>query len=90
MELLSKGVHNQFVEEGSNKEEREREREERRERERRKEREKRKKRKEKEKKERKRKEAVGLFLSSLAFRRLELVGPRSKVWRFDEGLCFKR
>ena len=25
-----------------------------------------------------------------AFRQLELVGPRSKVWRFDEGLLFKR
>ena len=60
-----------------------------RERERRKEREK-KKRKEKEKKETKRKEAGNFFLSSLAFRRLELVGPRSKVQRFDEGLRFKR
>ena len=65
-------------------------REERRERERRKEREKRKKRKEKEKKERKRKEADGFFLSSLAFRRSELVRRRSKVLRFDEGLFFKR
>ena len=43
-----------------------------------------------EKKERKWKEAGGFFLSSLAFRRLELVGPRSKVQRFDKGLCFKR
>ena len=69
--------------------ERKREREERRERERRKEREKREKRKEKEKKERKRKEASGFFLSSLAFRRSELVEPRSKVRRFNKGLCFK-
>ena len=51
--------------------------------------EKRKKRKEKEKKERKRKEAGGFFLSSLAFQRSELVGPRSKVQRYDEGLRFK-
>ena len=69
---------------------RKREREERKERERRKEREKIKKRKEKEKKKRKKKEASGFLLSSLAFRRSELVGPRSKVWRFDEGLHFKR
>ena len=48
------------------------------------------KRKEKEKKERKRKEADGFFLNSLAFRRSELVEPRSKVRRFDEGLRFKR
>ena len=52
--------------------------------------EKRKKRKEKEKKEKKRKETDGFFLSSLAFRRSELVGPKSKVRRFDQGLCFKR
>ena len=70
--------------------ERKRERKERREKERRKEKEKRNKRKEKEKKERKRKEVGGFFLSSLAFRRSELVGLRSKVWRFDEGLHFKR
>ena len=67
-----------------------REMKERRERERRKYREKRKKRKEKEKKERKMKEASGFFLSSLVFRWLELVRPRSKVRRFDEGLRFKR
>ena len=72
------------------KQERKREREEMREKERRKEREKRKKRKGKEKKERKRKEASGFFLSSLAFRRSELVGPMSQVRRFDEGLRFKR
>ena len=48
------------------------------------------KRKEKEKKERKMKEAGGFFLNSLAFRRSELVRLRSKVRRFDEGLCFKR
>ena len=70
--------------------ERKREREERREKERRKEKEKRNKRKEKENKERKRKEVRGFFLSSLAFRRSKLVGLRSKVWRFDEGLRFKR
>ena len=70
--------------------ERKREMEEMRERKRRKERKKRKKRKEKEKKERKMKEASGFFLSSLGFQRSELVGSRSKVWRFDEGLCFKR
>ena len=52
--------------------------------------EKRKKRNEKEKKERKRKEAGDFFLSSLAFRRLELVGLRSKIRRFDKGLRFKR
>ena len=52
--------------------------------------EKRKKRKEKEKKERKRKEVGGFFLNKLAFQRLELVESRSKVRRFDEGLCFKR
>ena len=46
--------------------------------------------KEKEKKEKKMKEAGGVFLSSLAFRRSELVGPRSKVWRFDDGIRFKR
>ena len=46
--------------------------------------------KEKEKKERKRKKANGFFLGSLAFRRLELVGLRSKVQRFDVGLRFKR
>ena len=56
-----------------------------RERERRKEKEKRKKRKENEKKERKRKKAGGFFLSSLVFRRSELVGPRSKFRRFHEG-----
>ena len=44
----------------------------------------------KEKKERKRKKVGGFFLSSLAFRWLELVGPRSKVRRLDEGLRFKR
>ena len=49
-----------------------------------------KKRKEKEKKKRKRKEADSFFLSSLAFRLSELVGPMSKVRRFDEGLRFKR
>ena len=54
------------------------------------EREKRKERKEKEKKERKRKEDDGLFLSSLAFQQSKLVGPRSKVQSFDEGLRFKR
>ena len=82
-------IYNQFVEEGG-EQERKREMEERRERERRKEREKRKKRKEKEKKERKRKEVDGFFLSSLAFQRSELIGPRSRVRRFDEGLRFKR
>ena len=61
-----------------------------RERERRKEREKRNKIKEKKKKERKRKEAGDFFLSSLAFQWSEHVGPRSKVWRFDEGLRCKR
>ena len=55
-----------------------------------KEREKRKKIKEKEKKQRKRKEAIGFFLSSLAFQRSELVGPKNKVRRFDKGLCFQR
>ena len=63
------------------------EQERKRERERRKEREKR---KEKEKKERKRKEADCFFLSSLAFRQSELIGPRSRVRIFDEGLRFKR
>ena len=72
------------------KQEMKREKEEMRERERRKEREKSKKRKEKEKKERKMKEADSFFLNSLAFRRLELVRPRSKVRRFDERLRFKR
>ena len=67
-------------------EERKREREERRERERRKDRKKR----EKEKKERKIKEASGFFLSSLAFQRSELIGVRSNIQRFDEGLRFKR
>ena len=76
-------VHNQFVEERAGKEKRKGGME-------RKGKEKRKKRKEKEKKERKRKEAGGFFLSSLAFRRSELVGSRSKVRRFDEGLRFKR
>ena len=52
--------------------------------------EKRKKRKEKEKKERKMKEASGLFLNSLAFRRSKLIGPRSKVRSFNEGLHFKK
>ena len=52
--------------------------------------EKRKKRKEKEKKGRKRKKDSGFFLSSLAFQRSELIGRRSKVWRFDERLQFKR
>ena len=56
--------------------------EEMRERRRRKERKKRKKRKEK--------EADGVFLSSLTFRRSKLVGPRSKVRRFDEGQRFER
>ena len=43
-----------------------------------------------EKKKRNKKEADGLFLSSLAFQRSELVRPRSKVQRFDERLRFKR
>ena len=67
----------------------EKKREEMREREMRKGKEKRK-REKKEKKERQRKEADGFFLSSLAFRQSELVGRRSKVRRFDEGLFFKR
>ena len=46
--------------------------------------------KEKEKKEIKRKEVGGFFLGSLAFRQSELVGPRSKVQRFNEGQRFKR
>ena len=71
-------------------EERKREREEMRERERRKERRKERKKREKEKKERKMKEAGGFFLSSLAFQRSELIGVRSNVRRFDEGLHFKR
>ena len=78
----------QFMKEGE--QERKREMEERRERERRKEREKRKKRKKKKNKERKRNEAGGFFFSSLASRRSELVGPRSKFRRFDEGLSLKR
>ena len=78
-------VHRRREEQG-----RKREREERREMERRKEIEKRKKRKESEKKERRRKEASGFFLSSLAFGWSEIVGPRSNVRRFDEGLRFKR
>ena len=57
---------------------------------RRKERVKRKKRKKNEKKERKRKEAGGFFLNSSSFRRSELVRPRNKFLRFDEGLRFKR
>ena len=36
-------------------------------------------------KERERKEADSFFLRPLAFQRSELVGPRSKVRRFDEG-----
>ena len=68
--------------------ERKREREERRKE--KEKREKRKKRKGKEMKERKRKEVGGFFLSSLASLLSELVGPRSKVRRFDEGLRFKR
>ena len=79
------GVHNHFVKERAGKEKRKGGNE-------RKGKEKRKKikEKEKEKKERKRKEADGFFLSSLAFRRSKLVGPRSKVRRFDVRLRFKR
>ena len=50
----------------------------------------RKERKEKKKKKKKRKEVSGFFLSSLASQRSEFVELRSKVWRFDEGLLFKR
>ena len=39
---------------------------------------------------RKRKEAGSLFLSSLAFRQSEIVGPRNKAQRFDKRLHFKR
>ena len=53
-------------------------------------REKGKKRKEKKKKERKGKEVSTFFLSLLASRRLELVGPRSLVRRFYKGILFKR
>ena len=48
------------------------------------------KKKEKENKERYRKEVGGFFLSSLVFQQSGLVGLRSKVRRFDEGLRFKR
>ena len=78
---INKGVHKQFIAEKNGRKGEKGES--------RKEREKRKKRKEKEKKGRKRKEAGGFFLSTLAFQRSELVEPRSKVWRFDEGLHFK-
>ena len=80
MELLLKGVHNQFIEEWSNKEERKREKKEKKKRKR--------KRKREREKERKRKEVGGFFLSSLAFQQSELVRPRSKVLRFDEGLLW--
>ena len=61
-----------------------------REREKRKEKVKIKKRKEKEKKEGEMKEFGGLFLSSLEFRRSELIGPRCKVQKLDKGLLLKR
>ena len=76
------GVHNQFVERAV-KEKRNGGKE-------RKGKEKTKKTKEKEKKEKKRKEVGGFFLNSLVFRWSELLGPRSKVRRYDEGLHFKR
>ena len=76
---INRGVHNQFVEGETMKGKKKKGKGEKKERKER-----------KEKKERKRKEASGFFLSSLAFRQSELVEPKSKVRRFDEGLRFKR